>query len=470
MQDNQSRSLFRKSLRKLRKLWREVPAPGWLRADRELSPSLSDTDLDLVREQMRECLAAKGGEVSARLRAAELGNGYLQLSEEGRERFLTLLADEFRVDRESVDEAIAGFQQADPGDTAAAEEALRASLRSPRLRLLTQFNDLPEGTKFLVDMRRDLLRIAGRGGELRAFDGEFQRLLASWFDPGFLELRRIDWDSQASLLEKLIDYEAVHEIGSWVDLRNRLETDRCCYAFFHHHMPGEPLIFVEVALVNGIAGNIQVLLDEAAPELDPGSADTAIFYSISNTQKGLRGISFGNFLIKRVVDDLCSRFPGLNQFVTLSPIPGFGRWLAGLTDEEYRAAASPENRAALAEAAGSEDPAVLQSFLAGSSWSEEEQLAGRLEKPLLALCAHYLARAKRGVKPRDPVARFHLGNGARIERLNWLGNRSAVGLTQSAGLMVNYAYRLGEMEKNHEGFAAGGEIALSPELKRLLKK
>ncbi len=470
MQDNQSRSLFSKSLRKLRELWREVPAPGWMRAGRELSPSLPDADRDLVREQMRECLAAKGGEVSARLRAAELGNAYLQLDEQGQERFLILLADEFRVDGDSVNAAIAEYQQAAPGETAAAEEALRVSLRSPRLRLLTQFNDLPEGTKFLVDMRRDLLRIVGHGGELRAFDAEFQRLLASWFDPGFLELRRIDWDSQASLLEQLLDYEAVHEIGSWVDLRNRLETDRCCYAFFHHHMPGEPLIFVEVALVNGIAGNIQVLLDEEAPELDPGSADTAIFYSISNTQKGLRGISFGNFLIKRVVDDLCSRFPGLNQFVTLSPIPGFGRWLAGLTDEEFAAAASTETRAALSEAAGSGDPAVLQTFLAGSSWCEDEQLAAGLEKPLKTLCAHYLARAKRGVKPQDPVARFHLGNGARIERLNWLGNRSPGGLSQSAGLMVNYAYRLGEMEKNHEGFAATGEIALSSEIKRLLKK
>ncbi len=469
MTDSSSRSLLGTSLRNLRKLWRDVLPASWQRGGRAVRPALPDSDLGSVRAQIQECLDAKGGEVSARVRAAELGGTYLELDEEGRHRFLTLLAEEFGVDRDQVDEVIEAYRQADEDGAATALERLRLALRSPRIRLLTQFNDLPDGTKFLVDMRRDLLPISRRSGKLKAFDQEFQRLLASWFDPGFLELRRIDWSSPASLLEKLMAYEAVHEIESWDDLRNRLETDRCCYAFFHHHMPGEPLIFVEVALVNGIAGNIQELLDEESPELAPERADTAIFYSISNTQQGLRGISFGNFLIKRVADDLRSRFPRLNQFVTLSPIPGFGRWLAGLTAEAFEAAASPANRAALAKAAGSEDPAVLQSFLAGTGWAEDPEVSGSIEKPLTALVAHYLAREKRGTRPLDPVARFHLGNGARIERINWLANNSAGGLAQSAGLMVNYAYRLEEVEKNHEGFAESGEIALSSETKRLLK-
>ena len=469
MTDQNTRSLFGTSLRNLRKLWRDVLPASWQRGGRSVRPALPDSDLGSVRTQIQECLDARGGEVSARIRAAELGGTYLELEEEGRHRFLTLLAEEFGVDRAQVDEAIDAYRQSDEDGAAAAEERLRLALRSPRIRLLTQFNDLPDGTKFLVDMRRDLLPISRRSGALGAFDQEFQRLLASWFDPGFLELRRIDWSSPASLLERLMDYEAVHEIESWNDLRNRLETDRCCYAFFHHHMPGEPLIFVEVALVDGIAGNIQEVLDTDSPELSPERADTAIFYSISNTQKGLRGISFGNFLIKRVADDLRSRFPRLNRFVTLSPIPGFGRWLAGLTAEQFEAATNPSQREAFARAAGSEDPAVLQSFLAGTGWSEDPDALALLEKPLTALVAHYLAREKRGTRPLDPVARFHLGNGARIERLNWLGNRSVGGLKQSAGLMVNYAYRLDEVEKNHERFAETGEIALSSEAKKLLK-
>lgn len=470
MADRGPKTLFNESLRNLRKIWRDVLPQSWRGGERVLEPSLTDDDLEHLRGRMRECLEARGGEVSARARAADLGNAYLQLDATGRGRFLDLLANAFGVDDPVLAEAIAAYQQAPAEARAEAEDQLRQALISPRIRLLTQFNDLPDGTKFLVDLRADLLPLARAGGALRALDREIERLLGAWFDPGFLELRRIDWHSSASLLEKLIAYEAVHEIESWDDLRNRLETDRCCYAFFHHHMPGEPLIFVEVALVNGIAGDIQQLLDEEAPELDPREADTAIFYSISNTQRGLRGISFGNFLIKRVVDDLRSRFPKLNQFVTLSPIPGFGRWLAALPEDGLLDLLGAGEREQIQEITGTVSPAALQEYLAEQPWTADRALAGRIQAPLMKLGAHYLAREKRGQGPLDPVASFHLGNGARIERLNWLGNDSLPGRAQSGGMMVNYAYRLGEIEQNHERFATDGEIAYSPELKKLLKK
>jgi malonyl-CoA decarboxylase len=464
------KTLLDQSLRNIRKLWGDLLPRTWRKTDAVIDPSLPPAALESVTEQMRECLAARGGEVSARMRAVELGNSYLQLDETGRERFLTLLAGEFSVDREKLTAAIRFYQESDEAGLADAENMLRETLVSPRIRLLTQFNDLPDGTKFLVNLRTDLLTLVKQGGALGALDSELKRLLSSWFDVGFLELRRIDWSSPASLLEKLIAYEAVHEIESWDDLRNRLETDRCCYAFFHHHMPGEPLIFVEVALTQGIASNIQNVLDENSPEVDPATADTAIFYSISNTQRGLRGISFGSFLIKRVVDDLKLRFPNLERFVTLSPIPGFGKWLAELPAEQLEKLLSPADRDTLNNVMGAETPSALQGNLVAASWWLDSSLAAKIEGPIMKLCAHYLVKEKRGLKPLDPVARFHLGNGARIEQINWLGNTSPNGQEQSAGMMVNYAYLLGEIEKNHEGFVSSGEISISPEVKRLLRK
>ncbi|MBU1947856.1 MAG: malonyl-CoA decarboxylase, partial [Candidatus Eisenbacteria bacterium] len=242
-----------------------------------------------MRKQMQDCLDAKGGEVSARLRAAELGRAYLHLNPTGRERFLGILAADFGVHREAVIKAAQEYQHAEGGDNFEKECRLRDALIAPRVRLLTQFNDLPEGVKFLVDLRSDLLDNLKSHPEFQPLDWDLKSLLASCVDVGFLELRRISWDSPASLLEKLIAYEAVHEIESWTDLRNRLESDRRCYAFFHPHMPGEPLIFIEVALLDQMAGSIQVLLDTEAPEFNPRGARTAIFYSINNTQKGLRG-------------------------------------------------------------------------------------------------------------------------------------------------------------------------------------
>ncbi|MBM3559634.1 MAG: malonyl-CoA decarboxylase, partial [Alphaproteobacteria bacterium] len=294
-----------------------------------LRPDLPEDDLGRLRQKIDICLAARGGEVTARANAAELTRTYLDLSAEGRRRFFTLLADNYGVDRASLDGAIAAVPAtADRPSLDRAIQRLREILEPPRLQLFRKFNGLENGIKFLVDLRADLLDLTRDVPSLRPVERELRDLLASWFDVGFLALRRIGWQSPASLLEKLIAYEAVHEIRSWDDLKNRLESDRRCYAFMHPSLPDEPLIFVEVALVHGIAGSIQTLLDERAPTGDPEEADTAIFYSISNAQRGLAGVSFGSFLIKQVVDDLSHNFPKLRTFATLSPIPGFRAWLA----------------------------------------------------------------------------------------------------------------------------------------------
>src|SRR4029077_1999364 len=264
-----------------------------------------------------------------RARAAQLGRTYLALNAAGRRRFLHLLAEEFDTDHAMVDDCCALVAAAaDTAARTAAERALRVALTAPRVTLLRQFNALPDGVKFLVDRRAELIAVANGDPVLRGLADDLRELLANWFDIGFLQLQRITWDAPASLLEKLMAYEAVHEIRGWTDLKNRLEADRRCFAFFHPRMPDEPLIFVEVALVTGIAGNIHALLDEAAPVGNPQAADTAIFYSISNCQQGLVGISFGDFLIKRVVDALASELPRLKSFATLSPLPGFRAWLA----------------------------------------------------------------------------------------------------------------------------------------------
>src|SRR5258708_3096859 len=320
--------VFDRTLNNLRGAWRDIAESARSAIGAPPRPELPREDAERLREQMQNCLDGRGGEVSARARAADLGRTYLGLNATGRERFLRILAESFDVDRGAVDAACERLAQAEGAERLRAERALRRALEPPRVRLLTQFNALPEGVKFLVDMRAELMRLSREDAELGALEQDLKALLAGWFDIGFLELRRIDWESPAALLEKLTVYEAVHEIRGWTDLKNRLEADRRCFAFFHPRMPDEPLIFVEVALTRGIAASIHPLLAENAPISDPASADTAIFYSISNCQNGLAGISFGNFLIKRVVDNLAAELPKLRNFATLSPVPGFRRWLA----------------------------------------------------------------------------------------------------------------------------------------------
>ncbi|MFA6313067.1 MAG: malonyl-CoA decarboxylase [Sterolibacterium sp.] len=414
---------------------------------------LPPKQLQLLRQQLRECAEGVGGEVSARMRAARLGESYLKLDADGRHQLLRLIALEFGPDPRAVDQAHAAYQAA-IGTTAQwdAEAGLRAAMRSARISILTQFNALPQGVKFLVDLRQDLLHFLDQDSELAALDRELETRLTAWFDVGFLELTRISWNSPALLLEKLIRYEAVHEIRSWTDLKNRLDSDRRCYAFFHPRMPMEPLIFVEVALTNRLADSVQSLLDESAPVFDARRADTAIFYSISNTQAGLRGISFGNFLLKRVIDDLKRDFPKLKSFATLSPLPQLATWAKSHPD---------------ALAAAGVDLGALQS----GEWTRDKLLARRLREPLQQLAARYLLEAKSpALGPYDPVTRFHLGNGARIERINWLADTSPKGFRQSLGLMVNYVYDPEEIENNVEAYSNDGKIMASASVRRLARQ
>ena len=428
-------------------------------------PDLGADQAEKLRSEMRACLEARGGEALARAQAAGIASVYLGLSPTGRAHFFEILATEFGVDRAGIDRAIARYQEAEgEADRLEAERRLRRALVSPGMRLLTKFNALPEGTRFLIDMRAHLLALDSEDPHLRALDADFRHLLATWFDIGFLRRARLTWDSPASLLEKIIAYEAVHEIRSWQDLHHRLDGDRRCYAFFHPSLPDEPLIFLQVALTEGLAGRIEPLLDQSSPAVPPGRADAAIFYSITNTLYGLRGISFGNFLIKQVVDDLARDLPNLRQFATLSPLPQLRLWLENEPPDTWLSA---EQQGALAAAVpAAADPTAA---LGDPGWLQDPELVAGLNEPLIRAAARYLtARDAEGL-PIDPVARFHLGNGARIERINWLADRSPRRLAQSAGLMVNYSYDRPEIEQNHEAFASSQLITVAPAIHELLK-
>ena len=442
-----------------------------LLADGGAARSLDGKQLVRIRGLLHECASGIGGEVSARQRAGRLAETYLRLNDEGRASFLRIVATEFGPDPQLVAKAHADYQAAIGSDAQwTAESALRNAMRSSRLRILTQFNTLSHGVKFLVDLRADLLRFVEKDVALRSLDRELESRLGAWFDVGFLELQRITWSSPAALLEKLIEYEAVHQIRSWSDLKNRLDSDRRCYAFFHPRMPMEPLIFVEVALTEHLADNVQTLLDEHAPVFDAHRANTAIFYSISNTQVGLRGVSFGNFLLKRVVDDLKRDYPRLVNFATLSPLPSFRHW-AEKNPESWPHAFSAADlerikrhlTPAMPQPANASELAKL---LADARWMNDARLARALQHGLLRLAARYLLTTGKGGRPYDPVARFHLGNGARIERLNYLADTSARGQQQSYGLMVNYLYDPDTIEANVEAFSRSGEIAAAAAIRR----
>ena len=466
--NEQTASLLDRTLSRFRRTWRVAGARREVL--RDVAPELPSGDVARLRQQIDACLDGRGGEVAARARAAELGEAYCRLNAIGRRRFLELLARDYDLDRDAVDTAIVKRQAAfDEPARQVAEAELRQALVAPRVRLLTQFNSLNQGVKFLVDMRSELIEIASEPA-LQALDRDFQSLLVAWFDIGFLDLARITWQTPAALLEKLIEYEAVHQIRSWDDLKNRLDSDRRCYGFFHPRMPDEPLIFVEVALVSGMAGNIQQLLDEYAPAENPLSADTAIFYSISNCQRGLAGVGFGDFLIKRVVDDLARDLPNLKAFATLSPIPDFGFWLeerlvAG--DEDLLLEA--EVRALKSIARSDSATGALKALLAHTDWYLDGAIIATLKPILLRLCSRYLLGERQGRRVRDRVAHFHLTNGARIERVNWLADVSERGLAQSAGMMVNYRYKLDEIEKNHHSYTVDGNVTAAADVRRLAK-
>jgi malonyl-CoA decarboxylase len=436
------------------------------RAATPLRPDLPRDDAAKLRRLMLEWLEGRGGEVSARARAAELGYLYQGLSRKGRRRYLKLLGEALDLDREALASAARSFLES----PANGYRELREAATPPRVRFLKMLNALPSGFKFLVDLRADLLSFLGEEPGLAELDYDLQMLFDYWFDVNLLTFEEISWNSRASLLEKLIAYEAVHEIHSWTDLKNRLDADRRCYAFFHPKMPNEPLIFVEVALTEGMPGSIHDLLDEAAPLQEPERATTAVFYSISNTQKGLRGINFGNFLLKRVIDDLSRHLPRLKTFVTLSPIPGFRRWLLQTLEAQGEASLLEAGELAKLEAAMPEERSSgLRALLEAPDWHRDEALAEALKEPLLRLGAWYLLHARQeDGKPLDPVARFHVFNGARVERLNWLADLSPQGVERSFGMMVNYLYQQSEIESNHE-LSYEGKVAASPALRKLTR-
>ena len=463
MTTNMKSKLFDRTLFNLRSVWQQI---NILSSDHPaLKPDLPDSDIVHLKQQMRDCLESKGGNVSARARAAKLGEAYLGLNDTGRLRFLELLAQDFGVDNQSVKQLAEEISSSDTENLGKLHQKMRNALKPAGLALLTQFNSLPSGVKFLVDMRSDLNRLGERDNpSFKELDKSLKDLLKSWFDVGFLDLVRLSWSTPASVLEKLIHYEAVHKIRSWSDLKNRLQTDRRCFAFFHPRMPDEPIIFVQVALVKDLSGNIQALLDESAPLEDPFEADTAIFYSITNAQSGLAGVGFGDFLIKRVVADLKAELPNIKTFSTLSPIPGLRRWLDSNSETDLLL---PSERQTLRKI---DEFTTLSETLNKPDWHHNETLVAVLKQPLMRLTAEYLVHTKQRNRALDPVANFHLNNGARLERINWLADTSTKGISESAGMMVNYLYKLSDIESNHETYRDNAKTITSNSVLSLLKK
>jgi malonyl-CoA decarboxylase len=413
---------------------------------RGLSPATPITRLatDLLSER---------GEASETALARELIARYKRLSPAEKEQFFhSLLDPPFRRDRHSIQ---AAFEQYTSQPDPAAVTGLFDVVEPPRQELFRRTNCAPGGTEGIVSMRADLLALLPANPRLECVDADLRHLLASWFNRGFLRLERIDWRTPAIVLEKLIQHESVHEIRSWADLHRRLADDRRCFAFFHPALPDEPLIFVVAALTRGMPTSIAPLLDVEAPRIDVSAADTATFYSINNCVPGLRGISFGNFLIKQVIAELRSERLKVKRFVTLSPIPGFRSWLT--SSAERASHESAEVRAA------------VKSHFDDLSWINDDGRKDKIKAFLMSRCAEYLLQRRANGHRLDAVAAFHLRNGASAERINWLADRSPKGISQSFGLMVNYMYRLTDIELNHETFVNGGKVAASSDVRALVK-
>jgi malonyl-CoA decarboxylase len=425
----------------------DAPATGRSTRDRlkatlrQKEEALSPRVLRRTLLELKAIVDPQVSEAEGGLRAKAVAQWYAQAAPNERRDMWLLMSEQFVADAQKTQAAQAQFAAAvGTADEAAAEVRYRRATVSPRRRLLQRFSAFPAGIRFLVDLRADILPHLKADKRLAALDVEMEYMFSTWFDVGFLDLHRISWDSPASLIEKLIKYEAVHDIKSWSDVKNRLDSDRRCYGFFHPRLPDDPLIFVEVALTHDIAGCITPLLDESADAEDLNLATTAVFYSISNTQAGLRGVSFGDSLIKRVVETLKDEFPKLKTFVTLSPIPGLRAWL------------------------GKNAPDLVAQLQDADVLKLPDKSA--LKLALMQQAAQYLGREVADGKPVDAVAKFHLGNGARVERLNWAGDPSGKGLKQSYGLMVNYLYDLKRLDK-HRSLLAQGKIPVAKAIEDL---
>ena len=407
-------------------------------------------------EELCEALVSQKGQISCFVLSEAIFDHWEKLDESGREAFLTMIAERFGPDREAIMRAVDALKT--DADMDALYRVHRAS--EPRAQeLIRRLNHASNGTQRLVRMREALLSALETKPSLKNLDGDFSHLFTSWFNRGFLELLPINWDTSASVLEKIIRYEAVHEITGWDDLRRRIEPrDRRLFAFFHPQMRDEPLIFVEVALTDHVPDNIGSLLATGRAELDPRMATTAVFYSISNCQKGLRGISFGNFLIKQVVDKLRAEFPNLRNFVTLSPVPGFAVWLDGVIADRTQGLLSPQD-------------VELLSLIDAGDWQADTEGRQQLGALLESLAAFYFleARNPKG-RPLDPVARFHLGNGACLDNIHAFADLSDKGRSDARTLMVNYRYATADIETNHEAYAERGIVVASSSVKGILRK
>ncbi|MGA9439873.1 MAG: malonyl-CoA decarboxylase [Pseudolabrys sp.] len=424
-----------------------------LAGDRRGAPAARSENL----VELCEDLLSGRGEASGVARAREILGHYAVLTTGPRIAFFEALAERFGTDPARLEQAIASWR-VNPSDLTAAE--VHAASEPRRQELFRRLNLAPGGTVALVRMREQLMDFLGhRQKDLAAVDADFVHLFSSWFNRGFLVLRHIDWSTPAIVLEKIIRYEAVHEIRGWDDLRRRIDPpDRRCYAFFHPALVDDPLIFVEVAVEREIPGAIAPILASGRQQfVEPDKARIAVFYSISNCQRGLTGVSFGNFLIKQVVEEICRELPKLTTFVTLSPVSGFARWLAGELKDENSSAINAGDR-------------ITFELLERPHWWTDPEIFSQLEGPLMRAAAWYFLRARnRRGTPVDPVARFHLGNGARLERINWLADTSERAIEQAYGLMVNYQYDLDHIEKNHEAYAEGRTVVASGAVQRLLR-
>jgi malonyl-CoA decarboxylase len=404
--------------------------------------------------ELCEALLSGRGEASGVALAREILSHYADLTIGPRIAFFETLAKTFGPDNAGIEAAIKAWHQS-PSDETASE--LHHASEPRRLELFRRLNLAPGGTAALVRMREQLLDAMDHRDDLSDIDSDFVHLFTSWFNRGFLVLRRIDWSTPAIVLEKIIRYEAVHEIQDWDDLRRRIDPpDRRCYAFFHPALIDDPLIFVEVALLREIPAAIAPILSNKRDQVDPERATTAVFYSITNCQRGLAGVSFGHFLIKQVVEELSRELGRVSTFVTLSPAPNFAAWLQRERTNTASIAIDEEDREALAA-------------IDRSDWWRDSATAEKVREPMLRAAAWYYVRGRnrRGL-PLDAVARFHLGNGARLERLDWLGDTSERALQQSLGLMVNYLYDLDYIEKNHEAYAQQRAVVASSAVTRLV--
>lgn len=474
-------------LREVRR-WRGQGADDPIAVDPDLEPS----DLRRLSAEIEAAIGNRGGLAAARRRARTIGLTYATLSPLGRERFFDHLATAHDRDRSTVDRAIEAVAEApDPDARHAAEDELRAVLRPGREGLLRRLGSQPGGLDFLVKLRADLLPHRRRTAQLSSLDAEFRHLLETWFDVGLLELVRLTWDTPACLLERLIEYEAVHAIESWDDLKRRLGPGRRCYAFLHPGMPDDPLIFVEVALTEGIPDQLGPLIEpieggdgrDAGPTNaawpTEGRADTAVFYSISNCHRGLAGVSLGDFLIKSVAEELSAELTGLKTFVTLSPLPGFRSWLIETIAAGDDREAGPIDLASLvAQAPGSGAGGPISEAAIWRRLGELVEAGPRAPgddemeelRPVVShLAARYITATRPDGRAVDPVAHFHLSNGARIERLNWMANPSPTGWDRGLGMMVNYRYNLRTIEDNHERYVGSGELTVGDEVQAVLE-